>query len=549
MLTYNIYKLNPTKAVIGVYLKIKQNLLILTILLLILIPYFQTTTEIITAENYGYPESPGNVITVDAPISITSDAELISLNLPGSGTYNDPYRIEYLNIALSSGQTGIYITGLVGSNSYIMIRNCTITGGSYGIDVDNILPQRARVWNSTISNDDIAIRMTDTNNTEAMNNTITNCGTAGIRFDNCSESFVYNNTITDCYRAIYVTNCIHMFIYYNDVSACVPYGILAEDSDETVIQYNVITSCDRGIESYSTIDPYIGHNQVNDCSNYGILIRYSDYARVISNNFHACGLGVYDINEDDLLTLQVINNYIDSSMIRYEENLTDTDILTASSQYILVNCSNVQISSQNSFATSLYSAINLHFCTNIDIRFCNISYNHYAINFFYSNNIKIYNNTLYHNVEDIAATGSDEGFIRNNRFYDGQYGIHFINSVTNFDIYQNAFQKFSYGIVFELCTGNRIYHNTLLQCTSTSYGYDDTGNTWYNTTLNQGNYWQNWNGTGTYAIDGAAGVFDMYPLSDPYVPPVISEYVFISWFAVVFLTIIPGLVIYLKKRK
>ena len=530
-------------------MKRKTGLLTLILMLLLIIPYLQTTENTIVAENYDDVKLPINIITTDSPISITSDAELIDANFPGSGTYSDPYRIENLEIILSTGQTGIYITGLTIADSYIMIRNCTITGGSYGINIDNILDQRARVWNSTFANNDIAIQMSSTNYVEAMNNTISNCGSNGIRFDSCDGSFIYNNTITNCYRAIYVTNCIHMFIYYNEISDCVPYGILAEDSDESVMQYNTITACDRGIESYSTIDPFIGNNQVNNCYTYGILLRYSDYARVGGNNFHACSLSVYDTNVEDLLTCQVTSNYIDGVMIRYAENLTDTNIWAGYSQYILVNCSNVQISSQNSLATNIFAAITLHFCTDIDIRFCNISYNRYGINFFNSNNVKIYNNTMYHNIISIGATGSDGGFIRNNQFYDGQSGVYFVSSVNNYDIYQNAFQQFSsYGIIFELSTGNRIYHNTLVQCGYPSYGYDDTGNTWYNTSLNQGNYWQNWNGTGTYTIDGPAGVVDMYPLNNPFVPPVIAEYVFLSWFTVVFLTIIPGLVIYLKKR-
>ena len=232
------------------------------------------------------------------------------------------------------------------------------------------------------------------------------------------------------------------------------------------------------------------------------------------------------------------------------ENYTDDNIWTGASQYILVNCSNVQISSQTWLSTSLTAAIALYYSDNIDIRFSNISYQVNGITFIGCSDVRIYNNTMHHNNMGVLAATTTGGFVRHNEFYDGSIGIYFIGGVSDFDIYANSLQDFpGYGVVMEASSGNRIYHNTFVNCGPSSYGYDDTGNTWYNTTLSQGNYWSNWGGTGTYAIDGAAGSIDMFPLANPFVPPIVSEYIFLSWFAVVFLAIIPGLVIYLKKRR
>jgi hypothetical protein len=48
-----------------------------------------------------------------------------------------------------------------------------------------------------------------------------------------------------------------------------------------------------------------------------------------------------------------------------------------------------------------------------------------------------------------------------------------------------------------------------------SQGYDDGfDNIWYDKKAKKGNYWSDWTGNGTYAIDGRAEVEDRYPLDE-----------------------------------
>jgi hypothetical protein len=47
------------------------------------------------------------------------------------------------------------------------------------------------------------------------------------------------------------------------------------------------------------------------------------------------------------------------------------------------------------------------------------------------------------------------------------------------------------------------------------------GSYWYDNTTKEGNYWSNWDGNGwgtpyAYPIDGGAGAYDKYPLSQPW---------------------------------
>ncbi|MCG3222748.1 MAG: hypothetical protein H7641_15320 [Candidatus Heimdallarchaeota archaeon] len=49
---------------------------------------------------------------------------------------------------------------------------------------------------------------------------------------------------------------------------------------------------------------------------------------------------------------------------------------------------------------------------------------------------------------------------------------------------------------------------------------DGNENIWYEVQTSQGNYWEDWGGTGIYEIDGLGGNDDLYPLNTI---PVISE--------------------------
>jgi parallel beta-helix repeat protein len=78
-----------------------------------------------------------------------------------------------------------------------------------------------------------------------------------------------------------------------------------------------------------------------------------------------------------------------------------------------------------------------------------------------------------------------------------------------------------FGISMESSSNyNRIYHNNVFDNNigGSSQGYDSSssnGNIWYNKTLNQGNYWDDYSGSGSYTIYGGSGIYDLYPLLYP----------------------------------
>jgi parallel beta-helix repeat protein len=140
------------------------------------------------------------------------------------------------------------------------------------------------------------------------------------------------------------------------------------------------------------------------------------------------------------------------------------------------------------------------------------SENHFMKNHIYSNNegIKIhsssYSNTISENIinvnieNGISISNADGNKIYSNVIdSNGDCGIELYHCFSH-QIYDNICANNNYGVVLSLDywpnIGNEIYHNNFLNNTINArddcYEYN---NTWYNLSVNEGNYWHNYNGT------------------------------------------------------
>jgi parallel beta-helix repeat protein len=150
---------------------------------------------------------------------------------------------------------------------------------------------------------------------------------------------------------------------------------------------------------------------------------------------------------------------------------------------------------------------------------------------FYSSNILIENNTIKPITDSLSMGiyiwGCSKFSILNNSIvgypsvYTSEYGI--ILQSSNYSIVANNIIKnfHDYGLfIVHASFNNTIYHNMFhnngFYERSNSQGYDEgTGNTWYNHSISQGNYWDDLGSNSTYMIDGIANSTDLYPLSTP----------------------------------
>jgi parallel beta-helix repeat protein len=146
-----------------------------------------------------------------------------------------------------------------------------------------------------------------------------------------------------------------------------------------------------------------------------------------------------------------------------------------------------------------------------------------------SNNI-IHDNYLEScNYSSIFIDSSSQNKIFQNTIKKTIRGVYIRGDSVNNSIYKNTIEEaelgiciYSYYILDGSPINNVIYHNNLLN--NTYNCYDVFNNNWYNSSINEGNYWDDYNGNDTdndsigdesYIIPGGNNQ-DKYPLMTPY---------------------------------
>ena len=110
--------------------------------------------------------------------------------------------------------------------------------------------------------------------------------------------------------------------------------------------------------------------------------------------------------------------------------------------------------------------------------------------------------------------------ITENMFLRNHYKGITAATLTDSKIYRNHFElNDEYGLeLLQSCSDNLVYHNNFIDnfLMGICQARDSSGeNTWYNNLLSEGNYWNEYSGTGSYSIEGGAGCCDLYPLENP----------------------------------
>ncbi|MFX1506971.1 MAG: NosD domain-containing protein [Promethearchaeota archaeon] len=151
--------------------------------------------------------------------------------------------------------------------------------------------------------------------------------------------------------------------------------------------------------------------------------------------------------------------------------------------------------------------------------------NELAINIMISNFALIENNYCLNIIwydwftSGIILDSSMNCTVKNCSIINSSHGI-FTSYTSNCQIYYNHIENNSeHGVYLSEKTESvLIFLNTFIDnnLNGTSQASDNgTSNYWYYSDLEQGNYWSDWNGTGSYSIAGSANAVDYYPLSEP----------------------------------
>lgn len=324
--------------------------------------------------------------------------------------------------------------------------------------------------------------------------------------------------------------------------------------------------------NYTSIQPAINNATDGDT----ILVYAGTYKEnvVVNKTLNLIGIGkptIHGMQKGNTITITADNCTISNFKITYsasEWNLAglyisssnnivyNNTISTNKGNGIFISGSNNTIYS-NSISSNLWAGIYIYSSSKNKIFFNEISNNADGIYLYYpaSNNIihsniiqdngcginlySAHNNIIHSNIISANTEGfymwnADRNKIYKNEISNNNRGFNIWVWAWENTIYENTLTNNGDGIYIYYPSyeskDNLIYHNNLIGSKKNN-AYDECTNYWYNETLKEGNYYDDYNGTDAdedgigdvpYNISGGMNK-DLYPLMEPYVenePPV-----------------------------
>ncbi|MHA1202402.1 MAG: NosD domain-containing protein [Candidatus Heimdallarchaeaceae archaeon] len=437
-----------------------------------------------------------NDLSPSNPIVITNNADFeTKYNFTGYGTKISPYLINNLSI-ISESTIGIDISGVTMS---FIIENCylnTIEAGIRLVNVNSALVQlldntcentvngiviqsssTITIENNILSKNEFGLHLYESQNLTVTSNIFSENTQIGCKIETCNETEFSTNNLLDNYIGLNFLNSRNLSVNYNTFKNC---GVLVEGYSDYIISCSVDNNTINGLKLGFFKE--IGGFTIN-MNEYGQIILLGTPNVVIENQNMANSSYPIFISRSPNCVIR--NNALSASIrgiyVRYSDNVTITSN----------TCEN------NLVGIDIYLSAGADISNNL----CNMNYN--GINLQGSNTADVFQNR-----------------ILNNR----GYGIYLSSSsclITYNDIENNE----DYGIRNKIfCRYNSIHHNSFKQnkvgILSWSQAKDGSERTyWYDNISKQGNYWDDWDGSGSYSIDGIGGAEDPYPLSNTAPPP------------------------------
>lgn len=234
---------------------------------------------------FGLSNITDQVFTPHSPITISANNHFALHGFPGSGTFDDPYRIERLNITAST----IDLIRIIDTTVYFRISDIFLNGlstASSGIYLSNV--HFATITNNTVVNNRFGIFLLNTTNCTLSDNFVHDNLLNGVHLKEARNTTITNNTI------------------YNHNSGSYPYSsILLDNSSHTSITHNSVYNSHIGINLlHSTHNNLFINNSVFNNLQYGIRLEYASQNIITYNN--VCNNQLYGI----LLTLGANHNTI-----------------------------------------------------------------------------------------------------------------------------------------------------------------------------------------------------------------------------------------------
>jgi len=517
-------------------MKYPQKVALLIFLIWITMP-MDTNVNIPSKEAY----QPFFSYVNSSQIVILNDLNFTDYGFQGDGTLANPFRIQNLNITTTADK-GIYICN---TTKHFIIQDSFVTADNFGISIESVKNETVKIENTIcVENTKQGIRIVNSSHSIIYNNTCysngyygvylrdsPNClielntcfdnSWVGIFLDKSSESIVINNTcyenrkggmvLDDCENSLISHNLCYLNDFIGGLRLLRCYSSTVSDntcydnfqSNLYILRSN-FSLVARNIcygKSYAIVVISGGNVNISDniCTNSdtGMYLKDAEYSIINNNMLYDCGFTIYESTVEDFRTYYVTSNYVNDKLFGYFVDENDLSLSEAIfNQLLLVNCSDSKI--ENQHLSSFSTGLALYYCEDISISNSFFLFNRKSgLHLFNSDGVSIFNNTYdYNEVYGILLESSSYNQITFNLIENsGLWGLVLDDSSSNNMIHHNSFINNNVG--------------------GTSQAMDDGDNIWYDENKEEGNYWEDYSGVGSYSIDGSADAEDPYPLSEP----------------------------------
>ena len=467
------------------------------------------------------------------PITITNDDNFTDYLFPGSGTAGEPYIIENYNITTTSNK-GIHIYN---TTKYFIIRNCYVVANQFCICLSHVAEGTMSIINNICSGSSFyGIHLRYSTGATLTNNTSNN-HTIGISLYFSPYASLMNNSCSNNAVGInlFTSSCATLTKnVFNNNSV----GIQLEGSFGATLTDNVFFNDGLYIME-ETVEDYLSYIVENNWVNNKPLGFYINLNKITISEPVYGQLIFINCNKTAISNQELSNVYIGIYLKWCENTKLTNNFCNDNHKGIHLDFSSDVILNENTCNNNLYHGIRLvsspdatltdNICTN----------NFYGIAPSLSDGATLTDNICNDNgVTGISLTTCPGSTLTNNICNNNQVSGISLSSSSNTTSTQNTCKNNRWGIRLSgsdcLLTYNLLqeneehgifihsssYRNTIHRNSfidnnpgGTSQAYDEgENNTWYDVKKKKGNYWSDWNQSGSYFIDGRADSIDPYPL-------------------------------------
>ncbi|MCE7742817.1 MAG: hypothetical protein GOP50_10220 [Candidatus Heimdallarchaeota archaeon] len=397
----------------------------------------------------------------------------------------------------------------------------------------------------------------------------------GLYIYSSNFNYLINNT---CYgntrSGIYLSYTVGSYVAENECYSNNYSGIYVLNGDSGTIEFNNLHNNNRhgirvqGADSFSVVN-----NTLNDNDWHGIFNDNAANTIIANNTAIKDGFGIFASSQSAFTNLVVEDNIVNGKPLGLLYGLGEV-ILTPNvyGQLILAFCSGTTVQDYTIHDTSI--GLIMQGCDSVIVNNCDFDDNNYGSILDHSSmNLQISNTKCSFNEEygGIYSIGSMNTTAYNCTANNNQFGIFFLGNsafnvtdcTSNFNSWYNTrfqggaagnirhneishssnvgmllyncdYTNISYNF-FENNIGyaiysdggsmfNWIHHNAFISNNGgNTQAYDDSLlNMWDDPWNTEGNYWDDYGGTGNYTLDGIGNANDSFPLGE--IPPGIPEF-------------------------